>query len=86
MRDLAHSTLKSFLYRKKSEFELLKSLSLEIVIGEYGCSFKTLSQNGGIFYYEKEELTLKEIEGVVPFPRGLFVLISEKFVFKGNWG
>lgn len=45
---------------------MLKSHSLEVVIGEYECSLKTLNQNGGISY-EKEEVTLKETEGVVPF-------------------
>lgn len=83
MKSLAHSSLKSFLH--KSESGLFKSLSLEAINGEHGCSWRTISQNGGISYSEKEEVTLKKTRTYVPFPRHLlFVLICGKFVFKGS--
>lgn len=62
MKSLAHSSLKSFLH--KSESGLLKSLSSEAIYGEHECSLRTISQNGGISYSEKEEVTLKETERV----------------------
>lgn len=51
---------------------------------EYECSLRTISQNGGISYSEKEEAMPHEIKCAVPLTGSLFVLTSGKFVFEGN--